>query len=195
MVNALATHAPVNTAESAPENKRLARLLMGEFDLVWRFLLRLGVEPARVQDEAQRVFQIARDKLPRVQEGRERSFLLAVAVRVAANARRSQQRHREDPIGDDIHLLLDKRPSVEELVDLKRRRELLDLLLDHLSLEQRTVLVLSEFEGMSRQEIAQHLGLPGGTVASRLRLAKRHFARHAARLHAELSEARNWRAR
>ena len=169
------------------DDDRLARLLVRHFDFVWRLLLRLGVEHGRVQDEAQRTFQIVHTKLGHVPETHERSFLVGVATRVAANARRSQARVREEPRGDEIELWVDSKPGPEELVDHKRRRECLDRILGQLSFEQRVVFVLSELEGMSRQEIAAHLELPLGTVASRLRLAKQHFGRLVARLQAELS--------
>src|SRR5690349_6787345 len=56
---------------------------------VWRSLRRLGVPPAATDDAAQEVFLIASRKLGDIELGRERSFLFAIALRVAANARRS----------------------------------------------------------------------------------------------------------
>jgi RNA polymerase sigma-70 factor (ECF subfamily) len=41
--------------------------------------------------------------------------------------------------------------------------------------EQRHVLVLSFYDGLSHGEIAERLGLPLGTVKSRIRLAFRHL--------------------
>ena len=69
---------------------RLARLLSAEFGFVWRLLRRLGVQPARVDDEAQHVFVIMAAKLAQIPAHAERSFLVGTAMRVAANARRAQ---------------------------------------------------------------------------------------------------------
>ncbi len=53
---------------------------------------------------------------------------------------------------------------------LSRREEcaLLDHMLQKLPLDQRTVLVLRELEQMSYAEIGEVLGIPAGTVTSRL---------------------------
>ncbi|MBN1609550.1 MAG: sigma-70 family RNA polymerase sigma factor [Polyangiaceae bacterium] len=165
---------------------RLAHLLDTELDFVWRLLRRLGVTVGRVDDESQRVFLILASKLDQVELGSERSFLVSTAVRVAANARRSQAGLREDPFDEAVSAMASPVPSQEELLDHKRRRELLDRILDQLGAEQRTVFVLSELERMSREQIARHLGWPLGTVASRLRLARQHFYRLVARAHARL---------
>ena len=63
------------------------------------------------------------------------------------------------------------------------------LLLDGLTDELRTVFVLSEIEGESMAGIAALLGLPPGTVASRLRRAREKFEarlqRHQLRMRGE----------
>jgi RNA polymerase sigma-70 factor (ECF subfamily) len=48
----------------------------------------------------------------------------------------------------------------------------LDALLDDLPDEQREVIVLVELEGMTMGEVARLLGVPSGTIASRLRRAR-----------------------
>ena len=47
--------------------------------------------------------------------------------------------------------------------------------IDHLSLEQRIVVMLHYVDGYSATEISNMLGLPQGTVKSRLLLARRHL--------------------
>ncbi len=167
---------------------RLQSLLVAHFQLVWRMLRRLGVEVSSVDDEAQQVFVITAEKLHLIEEGKERSFLLGAVYRVAANARRAQGRGREHSDSDAVEVAKDPTPHLDELLGQKRRRELLDEILDQLPFEQRTVLVLGELEGMSRSEIAASLELCEGTVASRQRLAKQHFLRLAARYHARLAQ-------
>jgi RNA polymerase sigma-70 factor (ECF subfamily) len=51
----------------------------------------------------------------------------------------------------------------------------LDQVLDQMKLDLRTVFVLFEVEEMSMGEIARILGIPIGTVASRLRRARIDF--------------------
>src|SRR6185436_13564520 len=68
-------------------------------------------------------------------------------------------------------------PSPEELLDQKRARELLDALLDAMTVELREVLILQEGEGMTLSEIAAALEIPLGTASSRLRRAREEFRR------------------
>jgi len=66
-------------------------------------------------------------------------------------------------------------PSPDELTDQKRAREALDLLLERLEMDTRTVFVLFELDGFTVPEIADVLAIPLGTAASRLRRAREHF--------------------
>jgi RNA polymerase sigma-70 factor (ECF subfamily) len=64
-----------------------------------------------------------------------------------------------------------ERPS-DELVERRRERETLDVVLAALPLELRAVLVLFEIQGVTLSEAASLLGIPRGTVVSRLRRAR-----------------------
>lgn len=58
---------------------------------------------------------------------------------------------------------------------------MLDAVLATLTDERREVFVLYELEGLTGAEIAEHLGVPAGTVASRLRRARADFEAAVAR--------------
>ena len=60
-----------------------------------------------------------------------------------------------------------------ELADLRER---LEAAIDTLPDREREVLVLKEFEGLKYREIAELLGIPNGTVMSRLYAARRSLA-------------------
>jgi RNA polymerase sigma-70 factor (ECF subfamily) len=64
----------------------------------------------------------------------------------------------------------------------------LDEILVSMPHEVRTVFVLFEIEGMNLSEIAETLGIPRGTVASRLRRGREDFERRV--LRAELAVPR-----
>ena len=49
--------------------------------------------------------------------------------------------------------------------------------LERLSLKQRAILVMHEIDGERPAQIAESLGLPLNTVYSRLRVARKHFAK------------------
>ncbi len=62
-------------------------------------------------------------------------------------------------------------PDPEEEVTEKERRERVRSVLATLPADQSEVVTLSYVEGLSHSEIAERLGLPLGTVKSRMRLA------------------------
>ena len=164
---------------AAADVPRLRRSLSLYFGVVWRSLRRWGVPLHAVDDAAQQVFIIFADRIAQVEHGREKAFLVATAVRVAANARRLQQRSREVP-SDDLDAVAgppsgSQGATPEQLLDWKQRREQLDGALDELPFEQRTVFVLFELEGFSLPEIADALNVPLGTATSRLRRARHAF--------------------
>ena len=174
----------------AQDNARLVEMLRAHFRDVWRIVRRFGVPENSADDAAQEVFIIASRRLADIAPGCERPFLLASAVRVAANARRALGARRECASDDSLGERVDPRPSVEALLDQKRLRQMLDGVLDQLSDDLRVSFVLYELEGMSSPEIAELLGIPVGTVASRLRRAREAFEVATAKLKASVKAAR-----
>jgi RNA polymerase sigma factor (sigma-70 family) len=102
--------------------------------------------------------------------GSFRAYLLGVGHNVLRNYLRSKVRNgREiDPETDHIAAL---GPSPVTLVGDHREQRLLLEGLRRIPIEHQLVLELSHFEEMSRSEIAAVLGIPEGTVASRIRRA------------------------
>jgi len=177
----------VTQAVSAHDHARVAELLRANFRDVWRMVRRFGVPENSADDAAQEVFIIASRRLSDITLGCERAFLLATAVRVAANLRRSAGTRRECAEDEQTSEGVDPRPSAEALLDQKRLRQLLDRVLDALSDDLRVSFVLYELEGLSSPEIAELLRIPLGTVASRLRRGREAFEVEVARLKAELA--------
>jgi RNA polymerase sigma-70 factor (ECF subfamily) len=66
--------------------------------------------------------------------------------------------------------------------------KLLQTVLDHMSLELRTVFVLYELEGLEVSKIAELQDVPIGTASSRLRRARAEFSAIAKRLRAALQK-------
>jgi RNA polymerase sigma-70 factor, ECF subfamily len=142
------------------------------FDAVWRTVKRLGVPAASVDDAAQEVFLVASRRLSDIQPGRERAYLLGVALRVASDARRALRRRGEVPMDDAGELPAAMLPQPEDLIDEKRCWETLASLLGLMPDEMREAFVLFELEEMSATEVAAALAVPVGTVASRVRRAR-----------------------
>jgi RNA polymerase sigma-70 factor, ECF subfamily len=162
-------------AVPAERAARLARLVREQFGFVWRFLRRIGVPEGDADDAAQQVFMAALQRIDDIRPGSERAFLFSTALHVGSRARRSRSRKREE-FGVALDEELDPAPSLEELLDRRRARELLDGILAEMPLEFRVVFVLYEIEQLTSAEIAEVVGVPTGTVASRLRRAREDFA-------------------
>jgi len=166
---------------------RLSAMFHHHYDFVWRSVRRLGVLPEAVDDAAQEVFVVASRKLDAIELGKEKAFLFGAAIRVASDSRRAQNRRRQAS-SEDQPEPIDATPALDELVDQKRARAILDDLVSRLPEDTRPVFVLFELEGMTMAKIASYLDLPVGTVASRLRRARELFAAHVARLEARSTQ-------
>jgi RNA polymerase sigma-70 factor, ECF subfamily len=169
-----------------PRPSALERLVNDHFEALWRFLRRLGIPECDVDDGVQEVLVVAARRLADIEPGRERAFLFGTAVAVARTLRRARSRRREQ-VDDALTNFADPRPSPEASLDLQRGRILLDAVLDQLPTELRAIFVLYELEELTMAEIAVLLGLPAGTVASRLRRARRRFEKKVRALEAELA--------
>ncbi|HEY3500055.1 MAG TPA: sigma-70 family RNA polymerase sigma factor [Polyangiaceae bacterium] len=154
---------------------RLEALIREHHAFTWRVLRRLGLAPADADDAAQRVFLTASERLGDIAFGSERAFLFRVASHVASKVHRTRKR-RPESLGLDGAEEVDVNPGPDALLDQRRARELLDALLGELSEELRAVFVLFDVEGLTKAEVAEALGIPEGTVASRLRRARDEIA-------------------
>ena len=186
-VSALA--GPAAAARAGQQGFR--RLVEENVDFVWRMLRRLGVPEAAADDATQTVLLAASRRLDDIVAGRERAFLYGIVTNVAAHVRRSKAREAErEPREGGADDLTDDAPNAEQALDRRQARELLDQVLADLPADLREVFVLFELEEMTMAQIADLTGLPGGTVASRLRRARDAFHRAAARLRARIEGGR-----
>jgi RNA polymerase sigma-70 factor (ECF subfamily) len=179
---------PANAyASSSRDAARVRTSMDTHYDAVWRFLRRLGLAPADVEDATQKVFLVFARRIASIEPGAERSFLFSSALRVASDARRQRARSPET-LADDGEPLdrEDSSPSIEERIDDRRLRRWLDEVLDGLAEEHRAVLVLVDIEELTMADASDILGIPKGTVASRLRRSRELFEESASALKTKL---------
>jgi RNA polymerase sigma-70 factor (ECF subfamily) len=101
-----------------------------------------------------------------------RTFLISIAVNHARHHVRSASRRRA-AMG---RLALEPERNSADPEQLQRRKELASLLtraLDALPLDQRITFVLCEVEERTSREVAEIIGVPEGTVRTRLHHAKK----------------------
>jgi RNA polymerase sigma factor (sigma-70 family) len=138
--------------ELIPRLRRYARALVGE---------RAGADDL-VQDTLERAWA----KLHLYRRGTDlRAWLFTVMHNVHVNRVRATR--LADPLEDDMPELVQRggQPDALELRDLDRA-------IARLPADQRAVLLLVTLEEMSYEEVARTLGIPIGTVMSRLSRAR-----------------------
>jgi glucose/mannose transport system substrate-binding protein len=136
-----------------------------------RYLARIGVPQADVDDAIQEALVIFASRLSQLPVGSESAFLYATALRLARNIRRGVLR-RQVATEKLFRLPTAPPPSAEDLTDQLRGRTMLEEALSQLPADARLVFLLFELEEMPTAHIAERLGVPEGTVASRLRRAR-----------------------
>jgi len=99
-----------------------------------------------------------------------RPWLFAITARVVLERRRSLRRWAAALVSLSTHVVPTTKNTGEARSDLERG-------LKALTAAKRTVLVLAEVEGFTCDEIASMLGIPVGTVWTRLHHARRELRR------------------
>jgi RNA polymerase sigma-70 factor (ECF subfamily) len=143
---------------------------------VYRWSVLLGLAPADAEEAAQEVFATAARRIATCRsEAAINSWLFQITRRVVANARRAAWwrrlfRNAQDADAGDADLAFEHNHAPDVELEFSVRR-----CLRRLSASNVEILVLMDLEGRTREEVAQMLDLPEGTVASRLRRARDAF--------------------
>lgn len=154
-----------------------------------RFLYRIAWSVLRHAEDAEDCVQEALLKLYRGESWRqmanERAFLGSVVWRLAVDRRSARRPAVED---EEELRLADSRPTPEAAAAEHDERLLLRELIAQLPEELRDTLRLSAFEELNSREIGELMGVPEGTVRTRLMRARAELqTRWAARRGAAIS--------
>jgi RNA polymerase sigma-70 factor (ECF subfamily) len=163
--------------QAADRSHDVAEVYRAHGDFVWASLQRMGVRDADLQDQLQEVFIVVHRRLADF-EGRSTltTWLFGICLRVVAGYRRKLARRREQGVEVLPELSdesLEKDP--ERSASRNEGRERLAQVLDAMDVDKRVVLVMFEVEDLSCDEIAKIIGIPVGTVYSRLHAARAQF--------------------
>jgi RNA polymerase sigma-70 factor (ECF subfamily) len=158
-------------------------------DFLWKSLHRMGVPEADLPDAMQELLLVAHRRIS-TYDGRAKltTWLFGIGLRVAATTRRKVRRRRETDLDEateletTTHRELDGADAVERRVVERDAERRLNEALESLHPEQRALFVLYEVEQRPCSEIAELLGVPLGTVHSRLHTVRELFFAALARI-------------
>jgi RNA polymerase sigma factor (sigma-70 family) len=154
-----------------------AALVRRHGPMVWGVCRRL-LHPHDAEDAFQATFLVlVRKAASIVPRERVANWLYGVAHQTALQARRNATRRR----AREKQVTQMPEPAVAEQDLWRDLHPLLDQELSLLPDAYREVIVLSDLEGKTRKEVARQLGLPEGTVGSRLARARTMLAKRLAR--------------
>ena len=174
--------APTSRTESLAEPATLPfeAVYEAHAKFVWRVVIRLGVEPAAVEDVVQETFLAVHRGLGEFQRRSSvRTWIYGIAVNVVRHHRRARARKPLEPIEDAPDglpaMATDPAQGPDAALERARAASLLLQVLDALPQEQREVFVLAEMEEATIPEIGEILAINPNTAASRLRAARKNF--------------------
>ncbi len=141
---------------------------------VWRNARRLGCGDDWVDDAVHDIFLVVARRWSEFQgQSNERTWLFAITFRVVQRLRRNRASQR-----NHLQRYAEQQPpSFANAAHQHESAEYLRYLLTLLPAPQQLVLILIDLEGFTSAEVAATLGIPPGTVHSRLRAARLELAR------------------
>ena len=149
-------------------------------DRVFTLTCRIMSDEASAADMAQNTFITAFRRIDTYRGGNFRSWLLRIATNTCYDELRRLKRRPAVPLDempgaqlDDGPPLPDDSPSPEQVAQQSELNRAIQGCIEALDDAQKIILVMSDIEGLSYQEIASMVGVKVGTVKSRLSRARR----------------------
>lgn len=168
-----ASLAPFGPETDRNEHGPVAELYREHQEFVWRNARRLGCADEWVDDAVQEVFLVAARRLSELHaDSNVRGWLFAIVFRVVQRMQRDRARYR-----NRIHRYGETRQELhtESPEGANHAGRQLRALLSRLDEARRVIVILVELEGMTSAEVAALLGIPQGTVDTRLRAARKQL--------------------
>jgi len=186
-LDALAAHADAARGGDHAAFRALVALLT---PLVFKTALRSLGDPSDAEDAVQETFVRTWRALPRLHDTRAAlAFVCTIARAATADAHRARARGARGalPLDDKGRLDVEHRATLDalsradadpvELLAQSEARALLLAVLEGLPEKHRVVIFLRDIDGLTAEETAAALGIPVGTVDSRLSRARATLTR------------------
>jgi RNA polymerase sigma factor (sigma-70 family) len=142
--------------------------------LVFTVCLRVLTDRSRAEDAVQQTFVQAWRSASSFDATRSFGpWLATIARRVSIDLLRREARHQNESLVHNEAALISLPPNAEQIEAVWKVREAIDAL----NSEDRQLIKMQHFDGAQHAEIAEHLGIPVGTVKSRAFRIHRDLAR------------------
>jgi RNA polymerase sigma-70 factor (ECF subfamily) len=140
------------------------------------FVFRLGVSAEAVDDVVQEVFLTAHRR-GGYEDGpaQPTTWLAEIALRVVSTHKRGLRRKRTESNEEALSAAVSRAAGPDDTAEQRETLRRVEAALGAIPIERRAVFILFEIEGESTDAIAEGLGIPAGTVHSRLHKARREF--------------------
>lgn len=155
------------------------RLVLRHQDSLYTLTYRILGDPESAADAVQDALISAYRKISTFQGGHVKAWLARIVTNLCYDELRRQKRHRTDYLddlpggeSDDGASLPANTPTPEQIAGQNELHQAIQHCINALGADQRIVLVMSDVQGSSYQEIAASLQTNLGTVKSRLSRAR-----------------------
>ena len=153
----------------AGDRRALNRLFTSWYQPVYGIAYRYFGDADTAREISQQAFLTVQEKLPGLADpGSFKVWLYRTVINLCHLQVRSTQTRQRNHDGFGYLRSRDKTPDPEEIYHRQERTQLVLTALQQLPPEQRTVLIMKEYEELKFREIADILDLPENTVKSRL---------------------------
>lgn len=142
--------------------------------MAYNLASRILNEPDAAADATQEAFVSAFKAMRKFRGGSFKAWILRIVTNACYDYLRSKKRRPADSLDDlpveqdHVGYLRDPAEKPDEYVERRELNRLLQAGIQSLPEDQRLILVLSDVQGMSYQEVADVAGVALGTVKSRL---------------------------
>lgn len=163
------------------DHEAFNQLVLRYQDMIFNLALRILGDKDSADDITQNTFLTAYLNLPRFRNGSFRSWIYRIATNACYDEYRQHKRYpllsieNEDLVEEKLVPLSDfsnARVLPETEYERRELAHIIQKALDRLDVDQRLVVVLVDQQDFDYQEAAQVLGIPIGTVKSRLARAR-----------------------
>lgn len=156
---------------NARDTEAFKKLFLSFAPRVKSYMMRQGADAHTAEELAQETLLMVWRKagLYSGDKGSATTWIFTIARNLRIDRLRREVAWQPLPEGSEEEPSTD--PLPDEELDTRERRDRVRAALAELPADQSEVVTLSYIEGLSHSEIAQRLGLPLGTVKSRMRLA------------------------